>query len=129
MPDSAADSSNPYRSPGAAADARGKLGWLVMLLILWPIVMAATGSILGFFVGRMAPANADPELWNPAMGAMIGAAVFAAAGVVVGVRKAGHLRQQLDAIHARREEMRIEVDRRLTELDQGEEKRSGGESA
>ncbi len=125
----AADSSNPYRSPGAAADRRGKLGWLVMLVILWPIVMGATGSILGFFVGRIAPENADPELWNPGKGALVGALVFATAGVVIGVRKAGHLRQQLDAIHARREEMRIEVDRRLTELDQGEEARSGGESA
>ena len=91
-----------------------------MLVILWPIVMAATGSIIGFFVGRIAPANADPELWNPGMGALVGAVVFAAAGVIVGVRKAGHLRHQLDAIHARREEMRREVDRRLADLDQEE---------
>ncbi len=73
MDEPAADSSNPYRSPGAAADRRGKLGWLVMLVILWPIVMAATGSILGFFIGRIAPANADPELWNAGQGALVGA--------------------------------------------------------
>jgi hypothetical protein len=46
--------------------------------------------------------------------------VFAAAGVIVGVRKAGHLRHQLDAIHARREELRQEVDRRLADLNQEE---------
>ena len=52
---------NPYQSPGAAADARGKLGWLVMLLVLWPIVMAAVGSIIGYFVGRLAPRTADED--------------------------------------------------------------------
>jgi hypothetical protein len=120
MAQSGAEGSNPYGSPGAAEDRRGKLGWLVMLVILWPIVMAATGSIIGFFVGRIAPANADPELWNPGTGALVGAVVFAAAGVIVGVRKAGHLRHQLDAIHARREELRQEVDRRLANLNQEE---------
>jgi hypothetical protein len=108
---------NPYQSPGAAADARGRLGWLVMLLILWPIVMAAVGSIVGYFVGRLAPADADPEVWNPGVGALIGAGVFALAGLAIGARKATALRGRLDQIHARREELRPEVERRLADCE------------
>jgi hypothetical protein len=104
---------NPYQSPGAAADARGKLGWLVMLLILWPIVMAAVGSIIGYFVGRLAPGNADPQVWNPGVGALIGAGAFALAGLAIGARKASALRGRLDQIHARRDELRQEIERRL----------------
>jgi hypothetical protein len=114
------DHGNPYQSPGAAADARGKLGWLVMLLILWPIVMAAVGSIVGYFVGRLAPGGADPEVWNPGVGALIGAGVFALAGLAIGARKATALRGRLDQIHARREELRQEVERRLAESESAE---------
>jgi uncharacterized membrane protein len=103
---------NPYKSPGAAADARGKLGWLIMLLVLWPIVMAAVGSIVGFFAGRLSPDGVDPQLWNPGVGALVGTGVFALVGLVVGIRKANALRDRLDEIHARREELRHEVDRR-----------------
>ncbi len=104
---------NPYQSPGAAADARGKLGWLVMLAILWPIVMAAVGSIVGFFVGRLAPEGVDGRLWNPATLALGGAAVFALVGVVIGLRKAAVLRRKLHEIHMRREDLRRETERRL----------------
>jgi hypothetical protein len=111
---------NPYQSPGGAADARGKLGWLIMLLILWPIVMAAAGSIIGYFVGRAAPDDVDPEVWNPAIGALIGAGAFALAGLAIGARKASALRGRLDQIHARREELRQEVERRLAEHEAAE---------
>jgi hypothetical protein len=89
------------------------LGWLVMLLILWPIVMASVGCIVGFFIGRLAPDQADPELWNPGTMALGGACVFAVAGLLIGVRKASLLRGQPDMIHARREELRREMEYRL----------------
>jgi hypothetical protein len=111
---------NPYQSPGAAADARGKLGWLVMLLILWPIVMAAVGSILGYFVGRLAPGDANPQVWNPGVGALIGAGAFALAGLAIGARKASALRGRLDQIHARREELRQEIEQRLADNEAAE---------
>lgn len=111
---------NPYQSPGAAADSRGKLGWLVMLLILWPIVMAAVGSIIGYFVGRLAPDDANPRVWNPGMGALIGAGAFALAGLAIGARKASAIRVRLDQIHARREELRQEIERRLAESEAAE---------
>jgi hypothetical protein len=107
-----AQPTNPYKSPGAASDARGKLGWLVMLLVLWPIVMAAVGSIVGFFAGRLAPAGVDPQIWNPGVGALVGTGVFALIGLLIGIRKASALRGRLDEIHARREELRHEVERR-----------------
>jgi hypothetical protein len=116
---------NPYQSPGAAADARGKLGWLVMLLILWPIVMAAVGSILGYFVGRLAPGDANPQVWNPGVGALIGAGAFALAGLAIGARKASALRGRLDQIHARREELRQEIEQRLADSEAAE---SAGDS-
>ncbi len=105
---------NPYRSPEARADARARLGWLVMLVILWPIVMAATGSLLGFFAGRLTFENIEPNAWNPAIGALFGALLFAVAGFFIGFRKALRLRARLDEIHARREEIRQEL-RRHTE--------------
>jgi hypothetical protein len=111
---------NPYQSPGAAADARGKLGWLVMLLILWPIVMAAVGSIIGYFVGRLAPDDANRRIWNPGVGALAGAGVFALAGLAIGLRKASFIRGRLDQIHARREELRQEIERRLADSDRGD---------
>jgi hypothetical protein len=114
---------NPYESPGAAADARGKLGWLVMLLILWPIVMAAVGSILGYFVGRLAPDDADRQVWNPGVGALIGAGAFALAGLAIGARKATALRGRLEQIHARREELRQEIERRLGDNEAAESAR------
>jgi hypothetical protein len=116
---------NPYQSPGAAADARGKLGWLVMLLILWPIVMAAVGSIVGYFVGRLAPDDVDPEVWNPGVGALVGAGAFALAGLAIGARKATALRGRLDQIHARREELRQEIERRLADSEAAESARGG----
>ncbi|MEX2141712.1 MAG: hypothetical protein WD894_20775 [Pirellulales bacterium] len=103
---------NPYQSPGWAADARGKLGWLVMLAILWPIVMAAVGSIIGYFLGRLAPEDMDQRIWNPGTTALGGAAVFALIGIVIGLRKASMLRRQLEEIHLRREELRQEMERR-----------------
>jgi hypothetical protein len=109
---------NPYQSPGAAADARSKLGWLVMLLILWPIVMAAVGSIVGYFVGRLAPDDANPQVWNPGIGALIGAGAFALAGLAIGACKASALRGRLDQIHARREELRQEMERRLADSEE-----------
>jgi hypothetical protein len=108
---------NPYQSPGTAADARGKLGWLVMLAILWPIVMAAVGSILGFFVGRLAPDGVEARIWNPASMALGGAAVFALAGIVIGLRKAAVLRRKLDEIHMRRDDLRREMEHRLAVSD------------
>ncbi len=84
-----------------------------MLLLLWPIVMAAAGSVLGFFVGRLAPADIDRRLWNPGIGALFGAAVFAIAGVAIGIRKVARLRGRLAEIHSRREELRREMERRL----------------
>ena len=113
MDGSFSDHRNPYQSPGAVADARAKLGWLVMLLILWPIVMASVGSIIGFFVGRLAPDRVDPRIWNPGTVALGGACLFAAVGLAIGARKASVLRGRLEQIHARREELRLEVERRL----------------
>ena len=113
MDRSLSEHTNPYQSPGAAADARGKLGWLVMLAILWPIVMAAVGSIIGYFVGRLAPEGFDQRVWNPGAMALGGAAVFALVGIVIGIRKASRLRRRLDEIHMRREELRQEMERRL----------------
>jgi len=104
--------SNPYRSPEALADSRSRLGWLVTLVILWPIVMAMTGSIIGFFAGRLTFENIDIDVWNPAIGALSGAVLFAAIGFCIGFRKAKHLRGRLDEIHARREEIRQELRRR-----------------
>lgn len=109
-----ADAANPYQSPGAASDARGKLGWLIMLVILWPLVMGLTGLIIGFFVGRLRIASFPPEAWNPGTVAVVCGLVFASAGVVIGIRKARNLRGRLDDIHARREELRQEVERRMT---------------
>jgi hypothetical protein len=117
MEPSLSEHNNPYQSPGAVTDARGKFGWLVMLLILWPIVMAAVGSIIGFFVGRLAPEGANQRVWNPATGALAGAGVFAAAGLAIGVRKASMLRGRLEQIHARREELRQEMIRRMADVD------------
>jgi hypothetical protein len=102
---------NPYRSPGALADTRGKLGWLAMLVVLWPIVMAAVGSVIGFFLGRLSPDGVDPKVWNPGTGALVGAGVLALVGLVIGIRKASALRRRLDSIHARREELRHELER------------------
>ena len=107
---------NPYRSPEARADARARLGWLVMLVILWPIVMAAAGSILGFFVGRLSFDQIDPTVWNPAIGALAGAVLFSMAGFCIGFRKAMRLRGRLNEIHARREEIRQELRRRTEAL-------------
>jgi hypothetical protein len=73
--------------------------------------MAAVGSIIGFFVGRMSPEGVDPKAWNPGMGALAGAGVFAVLGLIIGIRKASALRGRLDAIHARREELRHEMER------------------
>ena len=106
---------NPYQSPGAAADARGKLGWLIMLAILWPIVMATVGSIVGFFIGRLAPEGVDGRIWNPATLALGGAGLFALAGIVIGIRKASLLRRKLDEIHMRRDDLRREMERRLAD--------------
>jgi uncharacterized membrane-anchored protein YhcB (DUF1043 family) len=115
--DSEPDLRNPYSSPAAAADARGKLGWLVMLLLLWPTVMAAVGCIIGFFLGRLTPEGVDPRLWNPGVGALAGAALLAVIGVVIGIRKATRLRRRLDEIHARRQELRFEMERRRAQTD------------
>jgi hypothetical protein len=82
-----------------------------MLVVLWPIVMAAVGSIIGFFVGRLSPEGVDPQVWNPGMGALIGASVFAVFGLIIGIRKALALRSRLDAIYARRDELRHELER------------------
>jgi uncharacterized membrane protein len=114
---SVSEHTNPYQSPGAAADARGKLGWLVMLAILWPIVMAAVGSIIGYFLGRLAPDGIDRRTWNPGTMALGGAALFALVGIVIGLRKASRLRRRLDEIHMRREELRQEMERRLADAD------------
>ena len=108
---------NPYQSPGAAADARGKLGWLIMLAILWPIVMAAVGSIVGYFLGRLTPDGVDRETWNPGTMAAGGAATFALIGIAIGLRKASGLRRRLDEIHMRREELRQELERRRAEAE------------
>jgi hypothetical protein len=131
--DSTTEHRNPYRSPAAAADSRSKLGWLAMLVVLWPIVMAAVGSIIGFFVGRMSPEGIDPQVWNPGTGALAGAGVFALFGLVIGIRKASGLRHRLDTIHARREELRLEVERlererlgRTGTADRESENQSGG---
>jgi hypothetical protein len=91
-----------------------------MLLILWPIVMAAVGSIVGYLVGRLAPDDANPAVWNPGVGALIGAGVFALAGLAIGARKASALRGRLDEIHARREELRQEIERRLADSEAAE---------
>ena len=112
MDPSFSEHANPYQSPGAVADSRGKLGWLIMLAILWPIVMAAVGSIIGFCLGRLAPEGIDRNVWNPGAMALVGAAVFAVAGIVIGIRKAITLRGRLDEIHSRREELRQELERR-----------------
>jgi len=111
----ASELQNPYKSPGAASDARGKLGWLVMLLVLWPIVMGAVGSILGFFAGRLSPQGVDPAVWNPGIGALAGTVLFAILGLLIGIRRASTLRGRLDDIHARREELRQEMERRLAD--------------
>jgi hypothetical protein len=105
---------NPYRSPAGLAEARGKLGWLVMLLLLWPIVMATVGTIIGFFVGRLSPHGFDPRFWNPATLALAGGGVFAVFGLVIGIRKVSILRQRLEEIHRRREELRHEMERRAS---------------
>jgi hypothetical protein len=114
---SASESANPYRSPAAAAEARGKVGWLAMLLVLWPIVMASVGCIIGFFIGRLASNQADPEVWNPATMALGSASVFAVVGLLIGARKASVLRGKLDVIHNRREELRHEMQQRLGRSD------------
>jgi hypothetical protein len=44
--------------------------------------------------------------------ALSGAVIFAIAGLVIGVRKAAMLRLRLEEIHARREELRREMERR-----------------
>jgi hypothetical protein len=108
---SLSEHANPYQSPGAVADARGKLGWLVMLAILWPMVMGAVGSIIGFCLGRLAPDGVDRTIWNPGTLAIGGAAIFAMIGIVIGIRKAVTLRRRLDEIHSRREELRQEMER------------------
>jgi hypothetical protein len=112
---SASEPRNPYKSPGAVSDARGKLGWLIMLVILWPIVMGAVGSILGYFAGRLLPQGVDPATWNPGVGALAGTILFVVLGLLIGIRRASALRGRLDDIHARREELRQEVERRLAD--------------
>ena len=127
MDRSLSEHANPYQSPGAVADSRGKLGWLIMLAILWPIVMAAVGSIIGFCLGRLAPADVDQRVWNPGTLALSGAAVFAVAGILIGIRKAVTLRRRLDEIHCRREELRQELERRRADA-AGKLGRDGRES-
>jgi hypothetical protein len=98
-----------------------------MLAILWPIVMAAVGSIIGFCLGRLAPDSLDQRVWNPGIMALGGAAVFALIGIVIGIRKAMTLRRRLDEIHSRREELRGELERRRADAG-GKAGRGGSEN-
>ena len=50
---------------------------------------AAVGSIIGYFVGRLAPDDVNPRVWNPGMGALIGAGAFALVGLAIGAIEGG----------------------------------------
>ncbi len=115
---SSSDAASLTPSAAARLDSRSKFGWLAMLVVLWPIVMAFCCAVVGFLIGRMTPAGVAAELWNPRNGAVAGAAVGAGIGVPLGFYHANKVRTRLNSIHLQREQLRAEIQKRRAALEQ-----------
>ncbi|MDZ4819353.1 MAG: hypothetical protein SGJ20_10310 [Planctomycetota bacterium] len=100
---------NPYHSTSEQVDSRGKLGWLTMLVVMWPVVMGLSGAIVGYLIGRITEDMLEHDLWNPSTATLVGGIGAGLVGLLIGLRKATSLRAQLDQIHARRQELREEI--------------------